>query len=99
VIFHALSFDRQRHILDNWDIYLIRFINVREEVEEQVVTELLDWLKAIDTLLDEALIREREKWAMKAENRKKVRDELQSTVAYGQMQQLKRIKEISQIPV
>jgi hypothetical protein len=42
VIFHALSFDRQRHILDNWDIYLIRFINVREEVEEQVVTELLD---------------------------------------------------------
>jgi hypothetical protein len=36
---------------------------------------------------------------MKAENRKKVRDELQSTVAYGQMQQLKRIKEISQIPV
>lgn len=97
VIFRALSFERQRHILDNWDIYLLRFVRVREEVEADVAREFLAGLQVIDTLLDEALIREREKSAMKAENRKQIREELQSTVAYQQMQKLKSIKEASKV--
>ncbi len=95
VIFSALSFERQRHILDHWDIYLLRFIEVREEVEEQVAREFLEGLRVIDTLLDEALIREREKSVIKAENRRSTREQLEGTVAYEQMQKLRKIKEMT----
>jgi hypothetical protein len=97
VIFSALSLERQGHILDNWDVYLLRFIRVREDVEEKVAREFLDGLRVIDTLLDEALIREREKSAYKAEKRKETREQLESTVAYEQMQKLRKIKETTRI--
>jgi hypothetical protein len=99
IIFEALSHSRQQQILDNWEIYLTRIITLRTDVDREYVEEAIGTLRQINTLLDEAMIREQEKNTYKEHKKQQVRAELQSTVAYGQMQQLKRIKEISQIPV
>jgi hypothetical protein len=45
-------------------------------------------------LLDEAIIRESEKEHQKNEQKKQVRAELESTVAYDQMQRLRRTREL-----
>jgi hypothetical protein len=99
IIFEALSHSRQQQILDNWEIYLTRIITLRTDVDREYVEEAIGTLRQINTLLDEAMIREQEKNTYKEHKKQQVRAELQSTIAYGQMQQLKRIKEISQIPV
>jgi TRAP-type C4-dicarboxylate transport system substrate-binding protein len=97
-IFEALSFSRQQSILDNWEVYVARILELRKEADREYVDEAISTLKNINTLLDEAIIREKEKEAYKEHKKREVRAELESTVAYGQMQKLKRIKEVSRIP-
>ena len=97
-IFSALSIERQISILDNWDHYIVKMIAVRAEIDVENEEELVRTLGRIDTLLDEALIRQKEKDAYKEQRKQETRAELESTVAYGQMQKLKRIKEVSKIP-
>jgi hypothetical protein len=98
VIFSALSFERQAHILDHWEDYISQIVVVRKQIEDRQAHEFIEWLGAINTLLDEALIREEEKENYKKMKRKEVRAELESTVAFWQLQKLQRIKEISKIP-
>lgn len=98
VIFSALSLERQAHILDHWETYIAKIIQARTTIEERQAQEFLSGLNTINTLLDEAIIREREKEAYKAHKKAEIRAELESTVAYGQMQKLKKIKEVSKIP-
>ena len=52
----------------------------------------------IDTLLDEAIARECEQQNQKDANKKQVRAELESTIAYDQMQRLRKIKELQKSP-
>lgn len=97
-IFSALSVERQVSILDNWDHYVLKMMTVRAEIDKENEQELIKTLGRIDTLLDEALIRQNEKDSYKEQKKQEIRAELESTVAYGQMQKLKRIKEVSKIP-
>jgi Na+/phosphate symporter len=98
VIFSALSLERQSHILDNWELYIAKIVQARAQIEERQAREFLAGLKTINTLLDEAIIREQEKEAYKETKKREIRAELESTVAYGQMQKLRRIKEVSKNP-
>ena len=98
VIFSALSLERQWHILDNWEGYIGRIVRVRKEIEDRQAKEFLEWLSTINTLLDEAILREKEKETYKERKKQEVRAELESTVAYWQMQKLRKIKEVSRIP-
>ncbi len=99
IIFEALSFSRQQEILDNWDWYIEQFLQVRKSLDECYIQDTIDTLRQANYLLDEALIREQEKESYKAYKKQKIRQELESTVAYWQLQKLKRIKEISKTPV
>lgn len=98
VIFNALSFRRQQEILDNWDAYSLKIIEARKRLDEEQRIELIETLKQANTLLDEAIIRQQEREEYKQNKQREIRKELESTVAYGQMQKLKKIKEVSQIP-
>ena len=98
IIFEALSLSRQQSILDNWEIYLSRIMVLKKKADEVYLEEAVSTLKNINTLLDEAMIREQEKETYKQQKKQETRAELESTVAYGQMQKLKRIKEVSKIP-
>ena len=98
VIFNALSFRRQQEILDNWDAYSLKIIEARKRLDEEQRIELIETLKQANTLLDEAIIRQQEREEYKQNKQREIRKELESTVAYGHMQKLKKIKEVSQIP-
>ena len=98
VIFNALSLRRQQEILDNWDAYSLKIIEARKRLDEEQRIELIETLKQANTLLDEAIIRQQEREEYKQNKQREIRKELESTVAYGQMQKLKKIKEVSQIP-
>jgi hypothetical protein len=97
LIFSALSFSRQQHILDNWGIFAERFITERKRLDEEQRIALIETLKQANTLLDEAILREKEKQQYKEKKKQETRQELESTVAYGQMQQLRKVKELSKI--
>ncbi len=99
VIFEVLSFERQRQILDHWDTYILRFLEVQQHAEEKLIQEFREALPVINTLLDESRKRSEEAEQYKEQSKKETREQLESTVAYGQLQNLKKIKSISQIPV
>ena len=96
-IFAVLSSERQTALISDWDGYIIRFIAIREEILETEARRFLSGLQAIDILLDEAIARETEKQAAKDHNKKQVRKELEATVAYDQMQRLRRVKDLQGI--
>ncbi len=93
-IFAVLSTERQMALISDWDGYITRFVAIRDQLLEQEARRFLSGLQAIDILLDEAIAREAEKQAEKDHNKKQVRRELESTVAYDQMQRLRRVKDL-----
>ncbi len=93
-IFVVLSSERQTALISDWDGYIIRFVAIRNQLLEEEARRFLSGLQAIDILLDEAIAREWEKQREKDQNKKQVRRELEATVAYDQMQRLRRVKEI-----
>ena len=97
-IFAVLSSERQFQILSNWEGYITRFIAIRNQLQEDEARRFLGWLQVIDTLLDEAIARECEQQNQKDANKKQVRAELESTVAYDQIQRLRKIKELQKSP-
>ncbi len=95
VIFRALSESRQKHILDHWEIYAARLVAEREKLDQEQEKMLMEALKQVNTLLDEAIIRNEEKESEKKNQTEQIRNELETTVAYNQMQQMKKIREIA----
>ena len=96
-IFAILSSERQSQIIADWDGYITRFIAIRNQLIEEEARRFLSGLQAIDTLLDEAILREDEKQHQKNEHKKQIRAELESTVAYDQMQHLRRVKDLQKV--
>lgn len=93
-IFSILSCERQSQILSNWDEYIIRFISIRNQLQEEEARRFLSGIHAIDIILDEALAREAEKQEEKNRHKKQTRANLESTIAYNQMQKLRQLREI-----
>lgn len=95
VIFEALSHERQQYILDHWQEYITKIIEARYQIDEENKKIILEALDKIDTYLDEARIKQAESERHKNMNKEQTRQELHSTVAYGQLQKLKKIKEVA----
>lgn len=96
-IFAVLSSERQSQIISDWDGYITRFIAIRNQLQEDEARRFLSGLQVIDTLLDEAIARENEQQDKKNANKKQVRAELESTIAYDQMQRLRKVKELQKV--
>jgi HD-like signal output (HDOD) protein len=93
-IFAILSPERQSQLISDWDGYITRFVAIRNQLQEEEARRFLSGLQAIDVLLDEAMLRESEREYQKNENKKQIRAELESTLAYDQMQRLRRTKDL-----
>lgn len=96
VIFSALSYERQMTILDKWELYASRIIALRESLDRKQELALIDALKQTNTLLDQAILKEQEQKEQKKHQAQKIREELESTVAYAQMQKAHAIRKIAQ---
>ncbi len=95
-IFSILSASRQSELLADWDGYITRFVAIRNQLQEEEARRFLSGLQAIDILIEEATLRENEKETQKNEQKKQVRAELESTVAYDQMRRLQQTRDLLQ---
>jgi hypothetical protein len=95
-IFQVLSTSRQSELLADWDGYITRFVAIRNQLQEEEARRFLSGLQAIDILIEEATLRENEKETQKNEQKKQVRAELESTVAYDQMRRLQQTRNLLQ---
>lgn len=95
-IFSILSASRQSELLADWDGYITRFVAIRNQLQEAEARRFLSGLQAIDILIEEATLRENEKETQKNEQKKQVRAELESTVAYDQMRRLQHTRDLLQ---
>lgn len=96
-IFDALTPERQYHILENWDKYLIEMIMVRKEIDAANKMLLDEALEMIDTLKDAQTAHEAEARLAKFKKQKQTRIELESVQKYHQAQKFNLIRSIAQI--
>lgn len=93
-IFAVLSYERQAHILSDWENYIFRFSTIRSQIMEEETRRLLAGLSAIEQIIDEAVLRENERIIEKETHKKNTRQELEASITYDQIQQLKKIKNL-----
>jgi hypothetical protein len=98
VIFEALTSDRQHHILENWDVYIVEMVMVRKEVDSANRALLEEAVEMIDTLKDAKNAHEAEMLLDKFRKQKQTRLELDSVNKYHQANKLNLIRSIAQIP-
>lgn len=98
VIFSALTHDRQHHILENWDIYIVEMIMVRKEIDSANRSLLEEAIEMIDTLKDAKNAQEAEMLLSKFKKQKQTRLDLESVNKYHQASKLNLIRSIAQIP-
>ncbi len=97
-IFDALTHDRQRHILDNWDGYIIEMVMVRKEIDSANRSLLEEAIEMIDTLKDAKNAHEAEMRLAKFKKQKQTRLELEWVQKYHQAHKLNLIRSIAQLP-
>lgn len=98
VIFAALTSDKQHHILENWDIYIVEMVMVRKEINGANRALLEEAIEMIDTLKDAKNAQEAEMLLEKFKKQKQTRLELDSVHKYHQVGKLNLIRSIAQIP-
>lgn len=77
VIFSSLTPERQQHILDNWDTYIVEMVMVRKEVDAANKALLDEALEMIDTLKDAQTAHEADMRLAKFIKQKQTRLELE----------------------
>lgn len=97
VIFSSLTPERQQHILDNWDTYIVEMVMVRKEVDAANKALLDEALEMIDTLKDAQTAHEADMRLAKFIKQKQTRLELEWVQKYNQASKLNLIRSIAQI--
>lgn len=97
-IFAVLSEARKIAFMNEWDEYIVRFVSIKQCLQEEECRRFLEGLRAVDMLLDESILRQEEQNLQKEQKKQAIREQLESTVAYGQMQKLRKIKELQKTP-
>ncbi len=77
VIFAAFTPERQQHILDHWDSYILEMVMVRKEVDSANRALLEEAVEMIDTLRDAQNAHEAEMLLQKFIKQKQTRLELE----------------------
>jgi hypothetical protein len=98
VIFSALTGEKQHHILENWDTYIIEMVMVRKEIDTANRSLLDEAVEMIDTLKDAKNAHEADMLLSKFKKQKQTRIELESVHKYNQADKMNLIRSIAQIP-
>lgn len=98
IIFNALTPEKQYHILDNWDTYIIEMVMVRKEIDQANRALLEEAVSILDTLKDAKNAGEAERKIAEFRRQKQVRAELDAVQKYHNANKFKLIKSIADIP-
>lgn len=98
VIFSALTPEKQHHILENWENYIVEMVMIRKEIDGANRALLDEAIEMIDTLKDAKNAQEAEMLLAKFKKQKQTRLELDTVHKYHQASKLHLIRSIAQIP-
>ncbi|GAB0174727.1 MAG: hypothetical protein HHAS10_06060 [Candidatus Altimarinota bacterium] len=95
-IFHALSDSRKQDIMDHWDLYLGKILEIHQKGEEEKQLLIASTFQNINKLIDEAYIRDQEMRKIKALEAKQRENEMLAMMQYNQEKRLRMIKNLSE---
>jgi hypothetical protein len=98
VIFAALNPEKQHHILEHWEGYIVEMVMVRKEIDSANRSLLEEAIEMIDTLKDAQSAHEAEMRLARFIKQKQTRLELDTVHQYHQASKLQLIRSIAQIP-
>lgn len=94
-IFNVLSDMRKQDIIDHWDVYLGKILEIHTKGEEEKKLLITSTFQHINTLIDEAYIREQERKKLNTLEAKEREKEMLAMMKYNQEKRLKMIKNLS----
>ncbi len=95
-IFRALSDMRKQDIIDHWDVYLSRILEIHNKGEAEKKVLIASTFQHINTLIDEAYMREQERKKLSQLEAKQREKEMLAMMKYNQDKRLKMIKNLSE---
>jgi hypothetical protein len=95
-IFRALSDMRKQDIIDHWDVYLSRILEIHNKGEVEKKVLIASTFQHINTLIDEAYMREQERKKLNQLEAKQREKEMLAMMKYNQDKRLKMIKNLSE---
>ncbi|MBP9812588.1 hypothetical protein KBC86_04345 [Candidatus Gracilibacteria bacterium] len=95
-IFRALSDMRKQDIIDHWDVYLSRILEIHNKGEVEKKVLIASTFQHINTLIDEAYMREQERKKLNQLEAKEREKEMLAMMKYNQDKRLKMIKNLSE---
>ncbi len=95
-IFRALSDMRKQDIMDHWDVYLARILEIHNKGESEKKVLIASTFEHINKLIDDAYIREEERKTIKKMKSKQHEQDLIATMQYEQDKRLQMIKKLTE---
>lgn len=95
-IFRALSDVRKQDIMDHWDVYLSRILEIHNKGESEKKVLIASTFAHINKLIDEAYFREQEEKEAKKHAEKKREEDLLASMQYNQERRMEMIKNLSE---
>ena len=95
-IFNVLSDTRKQDIIDHWDVYLWKILEIHTKGEEEKKLLITSTFQHINTLIDEAYIREQERKKLNQLEAKEREKAMLSMMKFDQEKRLKMIKNLSE---
>lgn len=95
-IFRALGDMRKQDIIDHWDIYLARILEIHNKGESEKKLLIATTFEHINKLIDEAYVREQERKLSKKAEAKQREEDMIASMQYNQEKRLQMIKNLSE---
>lgn len=95
-IFRALGDLRKQDIIDHWDIYLARILEIHNKGETEKKMLITTTFQHINKLIDEAYIREQESKEKKKRESKKREADILASMQYEQERRMKLLKHLTE---
>lgn len=94
IIFNTLNTEKQLHILSNWEIYLEKILTVRGQAEAERKKSIKHAFDRINTLIDDAYLRDQEAKKQQALAQAQRQEEYQSSLKYDQMRRNQELEKM-----
>ncbi len=94
VIFNTLTDNRKIEIIDNWRVYYDKILSIHTAAEEEKAENIRITFAKINSLIDEALLRDEARKQEEAKKRRQQEEELKAAEMYDAQRRLEQLRNI-----
>lgn len=98
VIFNTLTDARKLEIIENWRVYYDKILSIHTTAEEEKVENIRVTFAKINSLIDEALLRDEARKREEAEQNTKKEEERRSAETYDMQRRMEQLRNIGRPP-